>query len=167
VDALHERHREFVQVYLSNGYNATKAADAVGYSAPAVAGCRMMRRADIKRAIADLRIPDLERVIATVAEVRENLTTIALDPTVKPSDRTAASALLLKTFGALGPDVLLDARTQTVVYQIGEGASVDLLDALDVLRRMGEGEAVDPAEAQAALQNYLASGANKALTPGD
>ena len=167
IQALHPRHAAVLASYLSNGYQAARAAESVGYAHPSADGSRILRRADVRRALADLRTLDSDRMIATVAEIRENLTRIALDPEGRASDRTAASAHLLKSLGALGgPEIAVDARSQTVVYRIGEGSSAALLDALDILRRVGAGESVEPSEAQEVLDTYLASGENKSLTSG-
>jgi hypothetical protein len=50
--ALSYKQRAFVDYYLANGGNATKAAEAAGYSAPHVAGHRTLRNAKIEAEIA-------------------------------------------------------------------------------------------------------------------
>lgn len=50
--ALNDRQRAFVDFYLANGNNATKAAEAAGYTAPSLAGHRLRRNDKIRAEIA-------------------------------------------------------------------------------------------------------------------
>ena len=50
--ALSYKQQAFVDYYLANGGNATKAAEAAGYAAPHVAGHRTLRKAKVQAEIA-------------------------------------------------------------------------------------------------------------------
>jgi hypothetical protein len=50
--ALSYKQRAFVDYYLANGFNATKAAEAAGYSTPGKAGHRLSKNVEIRAEIA-------------------------------------------------------------------------------------------------------------------
>src|SRR5690606_13801507 len=50
--ALSYKQRAFVDYYLANGFNATKAAEAAGYAVPRQAGHKLVTKGDIKAEIA-------------------------------------------------------------------------------------------------------------------
>ena len=50
--ALSHKRRAFVDYYLANGFNATKAAAAAGYAAPGQEGHRLLKNAEIRAEIA-------------------------------------------------------------------------------------------------------------------
>ena len=50
--ALSYRQQAFVDFYLANGFNATKAAEAAGYTAPSQAGYRLSKNVEIRAEIA-------------------------------------------------------------------------------------------------------------------
>jgi len=50
--ALSYKRQAFVNHYLANGFNATKAAEAAGYAAPRQAGSRLLSSVDIQAEIA-------------------------------------------------------------------------------------------------------------------
>jgi phage terminase small subunit len=50
-DALSDRHKVFVDTYVSNRWNATAAARAAGLKHPEVQGCRLLRNVKVRAAI--------------------------------------------------------------------------------------------------------------------
>ena len=50
--ALRGKRRAFVDFYLANGFNATKAAEAAGYATPGQEGHRLLKNAEIEAEIA-------------------------------------------------------------------------------------------------------------------
>jgi hypothetical protein len=150
--ALDERERAFVEGVVLDGRSPRQAALVAGYVDHYQT--RLVRRPKIAAAFRSLRLPDSHRLIASVGEVRERLTAILRDPGTRAGDKTTAASLLLKVDGALGPETYVDARQQSVVYQIGAGTPAALLDVLDVLARLADGEAVQAPEAARVLQEY-------------
>lgn len=145
---------EFVQGWIRTG-SPGKAAREAGYSSPA--GAMLLRKPLIRACLFRLRAIDPDLGVARVEEARSILTEIARDTEAKNSDRIRASEILLKTQGALGPEVYVDARTQNaaVTYVIGTGAPSAVLDACEVLRQVIAGETVDTALAVRTLEGLI------------
>lgn len=152
---LDDRERAFVEGVVLEGLTWAEAGRRAGYTEGYQS--RLRRRPKISAAIKALRIPDSERLILGVAEIRERLSDIARDETQRTGDRTKAMEHLLKIEGALGPETYVDARQQSVTYQVGAGTPETLLDVLDALLRLSLGETVSPEEAKAALEAYARS----------
>lgn len=164
MDALAPQQRTFVLAYLQPTATAASAAREAGYAASTY-GWRILRSPKVQAAIRALRIPDEMRKIASIGEIRENLSSTIRDEMAKPSDRTAASSTLLKSLGALGgPEMVIDARRQSITYQVSSGTPLAILDVLDVVRRVARGEMVPTREAAEALAGYLAT---KTLDSGE
>ena len=158
---LTDKETVFVVEYLKHGQRR-KAAEAAEYGNPHVDAWRVIRRPRVQAALARFR-EAYSGEIASVNEALGILSEIARDGRNKASDRTAATAQLLKAQGAVGPEV--DARTQTVNVSIAGDAPLEVLDAVDLLRRIGDSESSPfAAEARQVLAQIL-PGAEKALTP--
>jgi len=141
------RERKFVLAYLACGVRR-RAAEQAGYAAASQAADRLMRRPRVMTALAEMR---REYHAAEIAEPREclaHLSEIARDPEARAADRISAASTIMKAMGALGPDavVAIDARTQAQIV-ISSDAPLDMLDALALLQRVADGEAVTPEEA--------------------
>lgn len=145
--ALLPRERAYVLGILEHG-DRTKAAAEAGYANPRVEGWRLARRPRVTQALGELREAIADHAIAKPREVLAHLTEIVrgTHQGAKSNDVVSASNILLKAQGAIGPEAMIDARKQTVI-QIGADAPIELLDALDILRRIADGETVDPSEA--------------------
>jgi hypothetical protein len=154
LDGLTEKQTAFVLAYCEHG-QATRAARDAGYGAPQVAAWRCMNHPRVRGAIAAIRAAVFDEQIASVREVSAALTAIVRDDKAKATDQIAASNTLLKVQGALGPDAYVDNRTQTVAVHIGADTPLDLLDTLDLLRRLAAGEAVEPSEAAECLAELM------------
>jgi hypothetical protein len=152
VAILDTRERRFVEYAILDGLPLERAAIEAGYCPNY--STRLRRRPKIMAAIRALRIPDSERLIASVAQLRERLSRTALDEETKDSDRNQATALLLKVEGALGPETFVDARVQSVAIHIGAEAPEALLDVLDALARLADGETIPAEEAGRILAAY-------------
>lgn len=158
--ALDARERIFVEGVVLDGLNLAEAARRARYSDSYQT--RLRRRPKIRAALIALRLPDSDRLIASVAQLRESLSETALTAD-KAADRNGAASLLLKVEGALGPETYVDARVQSITYQVGAGSPLALLDVLDALGRLAAGETVESKDAARILESYVSS--NEDATP--
>ncbi len=157
---LRSQQRAWVIGYLEHG-DRVRAAREAHYANPAVAAWRNMRNPRIVGAIRKFReaIPD---DIADTGEILTYLSSV-MRGGAPVKDRSAAAVHLLKAQGVLGADV--DARHQTVNVSIGKDAPIEILDAVDLLRRVSLSESSPfAAEAREVLTKIL-PGVEKVLTP--
>jgi phage terminase small subunit len=98
LEQLNPREQKFVHVYEGNGVEAARTAGYAGGNVSLAAqACRMMRKPEIRRAVA-LRIESaVERFILTREERQELWSAIAIDTTIDASDRLKALELLGKS----------------------------------------------------------------------
>lgn len=95
---LNTREQQFVHVYDGNGADsAEKAGYAGSRHVRAVQASRMLRKPEIRRAIALRTEADVERFILNREERQELWTRLALDDTLDAADRLKALELLGKS----------------------------------------------------------------------
>lgn len=164
---LTERQRGYVDAYMRHG-SSLRAAREAGYSEGSLvsAAHRCRHNPNVRRALARMRSAVTDEQIADVREIQTHLSEIVRSDTARDADRNTAAATLLKVQGALGPDAYVDNRTQTVQVHIGADAPLDLLDALDVLARLADGQHVDATEAADVLARLTSKAAKKVLDAG-
>lgn len=92
-----ERRRRFVEAFMANGGNATKAAEAAGYSRASAGNQahRLMKNDEIRLAIKERQEND--PAVATRAERQAFWTRLMKDPNKEDSTRLKASELLGKS----------------------------------------------------------------------
>lgn len=98
LERLNTREQKFVHVYDGNGQEAAKAAGYEGNKhVLAVQASRMLRKSEIRRAIALRTEADVERFILSREERQELWSRIALDESTETADRLKALELLGKS----------------------------------------------------------------------
>ncbi len=72
---LTAKQQAFCEAYVSNGFNAAKAAVSAGYSEKAAKeiGCRELTKANVAQYVADFKEKATERAIVTVEDVANGL----------------------------------------------------------------------------------------------
>lgn len=99
--ALTAREKKFVAAYDGNATKACKAAGYAGDDATlATQGWRLLRKAEVREAIAKREDGALEQLTLNVSELQALWTRTALDPAVDPAVRMAAARDLAKSQGA-------------------------------------------------------------------
>jgi phage terminase small subunit len=125
-EQLKPKQRAFVDAYLANGYNATKAAEKCKYVNPAEEGSRLLRNVNIKRAIDEaLKQNHLgaDEVLARIADQGRSTIEdfISLDKKKNP-------VLDLKKAKELGRLHLVQKLTQRTFFDKGKNAEVNEIE---------------------------------------
>jgi phage terminase small subunit len=120
--ALNSRQQAFVDAYAGN---ATEAARLAGYKGSAhaleVTGSRLLRHAEVRKAIAARNKPQQKKRIADRQERQQFWSDTMNDASVKPVDRLRASELLGRSEADFTEKVLVQGKL--TLEQLVEAAS--------------------------------------------